>query len=308
MLVNRMVNAIRHPPQLNKPVVSISQDRKTAETSGRSMLVHVEGETSPTRFDTVFTTTTLAALQRMDLSEAGLHPGQRRAIDSLHYDGATKIAIRFTHAWWQGPHGSLYRGGEARTDLPLRVCVYPSLNPDSDDKPAVLLCSYTWARDAQRLAALVRDSSPAGEESLVELLLRNLAALHAGITYESLRAAYQTHYAFAWDHDPYAAGAFALFGPGQFRSLYPFLTRPAANGALHIAGEAASPVHGWVQGSLVSAYRAVQHFLGRYGMEEAMARLEAQWACGSDLEPGHRSLSHLQVYLARESHRQQNGV
>jgi len=37
-----------------------------------------------------------------------------------------------------------------------------------------------------------------------------------------------------------AIRAYAFFGPGEFRSLYPHLVRPAADSRFHIVGEAAS--------------------------------------------------------------------
>ena len=40
--------------------------------------------------------------------------------------------------------------------------------------------------------------------------------------------------------DDFSSGAYAFFGPGQFRSLYPHLIRPAADSRFHIVGEAAS--------------------------------------------------------------------
>ena len=51
-------------------------------------------------------------------------------------------------------------------------------------------------------------------------------------------------------------GAFAMFGPGQFQSLYKHVTIPAAH-ALHFAGEATSVHHAWVEGALSSAFRSV---------------------------------------------------
>lgn len=72
----------------------------------------------------------------------------------------------------------------------------------------------------------------------------------------------------AWYNDPYARGAFALFGPGQFGStelsgevkgfsMFASLKAPAAGGRLHFAGEATSIHHAWVVGALNSAWRAV---------------------------------------------------
>jgi hypothetical protein len=38
-------------------------------------------------------------------------------------------------------------------------------------------------------------------------------------------------------------GAFAYFGPGQFSNIYQEVTKPAAGGLLHFAGEATSVNH-----------------------------------------------------------------
>ena len=38
-------------------------------------------------------------------------------------------------------------------------------------------------------------------------------------------------------------GAYAYFGPGQYKTMYRSLTMPGAQGRFHIAGEAASARH-----------------------------------------------------------------
>ena len=108
------------------------------------------------------------------------------SIRALGYGASCKVAIYFKTPWWQLAPYDINRGGVARTDLPLRVCVYPSynnkdqnLNPDWDpEKPAVLLCSYTWGQDAQRIGSLISKEAPVGEEQLKNVLLHNLALLH----------------------------------------------------------------------------------------------------------------------------------
>lgn len=57
----------------------------------------------------------------------------------------------------------------------------------------------------------------------MEFLLRNLAKLYEStITYDEIKKAYMGVYnAYSWSHNPDSAGAFALFGPGQFSNLYP---------------------------------------------------------------------------------------
>lgn len=86
----------------------------------------------------------------MDLQNAGLSWGTKQAIRSLNYGASCKVAIKFKTPWWQVAPFSINKGGLSKTDLPLRVCVYPSYNIKSDlnpewnqHKPSVLLCSYT---------------------------------------------------------------------------------------------------------------------------------------------------------------------
>ena len=264
------------------------------------MLVQVVSEPTPRRYSTVFNTTSLACMQRMDLAQAELHPAQKEAIRSLHYDASTKVAIKFSYPWWITKCG-VTRAGVASTDSPLRMCVYPSYSlSDDPNQSAVLLCSYTWSQDALRVGALVTDASPAGEEELRELMLRNLARLHAHrISYEEIAEAYITHYAFDWTKDQYASGAFALFGPGQFSNLYPYLSRPTADAKLHIVGEATSAHHAWLVGGLDSAYRAAHHFLQRFDRHENLWRLERQWGTPAEMETGDTGNSHLQMELGR---------
>ena len=144
--------------------------------------------------------------------------------------------------------------------------MYPSYNIHDKGK-GDLLCSYLWAQDAQRLGTLIDPRSPENEEELKELMLSNLAQLHAkpeeGWPYEDLlkhlRDLYITHHAYDWYHDPNMSGAFGYFGPGQFSKMWPQIMKP--NGWLFLIGEAASAHHGWIVGALESSVRAVYQLL-----------------------------------------------
>lgn len=295
-----MQKDLKYQPQVNKRVEAISIDRRSQEDG--NMSVKCADQTEPrTGYSTVFNTTTLGCLGRMDLRGLELHPSQKDAIRSLHYDESAKVALKFKYPWWIVDCG--IRGGVGSTDLPLRTCVYPSYNlNDGADKPAVLLASYTWAQDATRMGSLVdRQPEPKSDGELVELILRNLARLHAEhISYEKIKAAFTGEYhAYAWSHDPNTAGAFALFGPGQFSNLYPYLSRPAADSKFHIVGEAASVHHAWVVGALDSAYTAVYRFLYRFQMWDAMDKLIEEWGTVDELEVGEEGTVHLQVMLGQ---------
>ncbi|KAK0672657.1 putative L-amino-acid oxidase precursor [Cercophora samala] len=301
LLTDAMQASLSTKVETGKRVEAISINRASSDDG--NMAVKCADETEArTGYSTVFSTTTLGCLGRMDLRSLELHPSQKDAIRALHYDESVKVALKFSYPWWIVDCG-ITQAGVASTDLPLRTCVYPSYNiHDDPTKPAVLLASYTWAQDATRTGSLVNNrESPAGEEELVELILRDLALLHGEtISYDKIRAAFTgVHHAYSWPQDPTTAGAFALFGPGQFSNLYPYLTRPAADSKFHIVGEASSAHHAWIVGALDSAVAAVARFLKRFELHDQLRELEEKWGGAEELETGVEGTLHLQVAMGK---------
>lgn len=257
----------RSKPQFHRQVTAIKTDLE--EGSIGLKIKHTDYPdhiTEERKYFAVFNSTTLGALQRMDLTQADLNYGTKQAIRSLGYGASCKVGMKFKTAWWMKEPLNINRGGIGKTDLPLRVCVYPSYSVgDEKCEPAVLLCSYTWAQDAQRIGSLISSTSPTGENELKEVLFHNLALLHASdkLPYEKLLAIikdqYITHHAYDWYHDPNMSGAFAYFGPGQFSDMWSQIIKP--NGWLFLIGEAASAHHAWIVGALESSVRAVYQLL-----------------------------------------------
>lgn len=253
-----------------------TQDEKS-EAENCSIRVTIqgkEGEEKPRDYDAVFNSAPLGSMQRMDLRGLNLNWGTKQAIRSLGYGASCKVGIKFKYRWWVEEESlSITRGGVGSTDLPIRNCVYPSYNLTKADastykekKPGVLLCSYSWSQEAQRIGALIKKGAdPASEIELKALLIDNLARLHSKKPYEydqlhKMIEAYITHFAYDWYTDPGTTGAFAYFGPGQFRAMYPWIAN--RNDGNHvIIGEAASAHHAWVVGALESATRGVYQFL-----------------------------------------------
>ncbi|WYZ40431.1 hypothetical protein EsH8_IV_000772 [Colletotrichum jinshuiense] len=102
--------------------------------------------------------------------------------------------------------------------------------------------------------------------------------------------------AFKFLRDQYTGGAFALFGPGQFKHLYPEFQQVFCDNKFTMCGDALSAHHAWTSGALDSAYAAVYSWLvaiGRPGKNknvgEADKRL-VRWAVklGGAKEPKHR--------------------
>lgn len=301
-LIKKMLAYIKVKPETKKRVTKISIDR--SRVSGQNMQVEVAGENVARTYSTVFSTASLACMQRMDLRGLELHPSQKDALRSLRYDASCKVAIRFQSPWWVTKCG-ITGGGSASTDLPVRTVVYPSNNPEAT-KSAVLMVSYTWSQDAQRVGSLISRDGQGVDDELKELILQNLVRLHAPfVDYTYVKSQVLELHAYDWYSDPNTSGAFALFGPGQFENLYPYLTRPTADGNFHFVGEAASAHHAWIAGSLDSAALAVHAFLKKYQLEPRyqdtaqsyLDLLDKRWGRPEELDGSEEGTEHLQVAL-----------
>jgi monoamine oxidase len=268
--------------KFNKTVAALSYTDEGCD----QIDVTVKEDTEPRRYDAVFNSATLGAMQHMQLEGLNLNWGTKSAIRSLGYGASCKVGIRFKTLWWKQEkvlgENCVKLGGQGKTDLPIRTCVYPSYNVDDKaNLPGVLLASYTWSQDADRIGSLINRNSPEGEEELKELLIHDLARLHANKSnpgaemekdkeydrlHKIISEAYLDHYAYNWHNNPRTVGAFAYFGPGQFKNMYPYVIR---NDGKHIiVGEAASAHHAWVVGALESAVRGVYQFLNRHSKRD----------------------------------------
>jgi monoamine oxidase len=167
---------------------------------------------------------------------------KQRAIRQLNYSESTKILFQVRHRFWETEDGIV--GGTTATDLPIRRMVYPSHPPADGGDRAVLLASYTWSQDATRWAAM-------DPETRLEQALDDVAQIHP-----SVREAFEGGASHAWSTDPFAAGAFALFAPGQQTQLQADIVQP--EGRVHFAGEHCSLHHAWIQGALESGIRAAR--------------------------------------------------
>ncbi|KAF4551415.1 Flavin containing amine oxidoreductase-like protein 5 [Elsinoe fawcettii] len=253
-------------------------------------------QSTTTQYDAVFSTTTFGALQRMDLSGLNLTQRQLIGIRALSYDRATKVAIKFSSAWWNkympnSKKGPPYKyGGVSSSDLPVSNVVYPSWHDTTNgvDQAHTIIVSYSWAQDATRMASLVQDQNKEKADKndpLIQLIFMNLTKLwHEDLKphgvsdeqfHDELFSSYQCHHAFAWSHDPYATGGFALFGPGQFSHMYQQFTKPLCKGKLMICGEAVSAHHAWISGALDSAYNATMTWMQANGDTDGQLKLKA---------------------------------
>jgi monoamine oxidase len=84
-----------------------------------------------------------------------------------------------------------------------RNSVYPSY-PPVGTKSSVLIVSYCWTQDAQRLGALIDKNTPTVSSTLLDLVLRDLAEVH-GMRVSDFPNIIDT-YAFDWTTNPATQG------------------------------------------------------------------------------------------------------
>ena len=126
LLTDAMRATLRTPQgdeqMLGKQVTSIALRRveATVDVPTSSVIdVTVRGEAEARNYAAVFNTTTLACLQRMDLTGLELLYEQKDAIRSLHYDTASKVGMKFKKPWWI--NYGIDQGGLGKTDMPIRT-------------------------------------------------------------------------------------------------------------------------------------------------------------------------------------------
>ncbi|PBK92484.1 hypothetical protein ARMGADRAFT_930202 [Armillaria gallica] len=275
--INAMVSKISDPTQIkyNKRVTSITPTangtKPLSVTYGGS-----GGAKASTEYDYVISTIPLPALRFVDLDGCNLSYAQLEGMRTLRYDSSCKVGIRFSSRWWQTLATGSITGGQTKTDRVVRTVVFPSYGVDDPNADAVMIASYTWSQDAARVGGLINGRNTVDEQFLIDNILKDLAALH-DVTFDFLEKELRDWCAWDWYSDPFTLGAFALFGPGQFSSIYPAFGQGAAGGRLLFAGEALSDQHAWVEGALDSAYEAVRKILEGAGLETYLEKLEANW-------------------------------
>ena len=187
--------------QLGMRVTSIVP---TDPTQSSPLNVVIAGKNSRT-YSHIISTLPLNCLRALDISQCGLTLKQSNALRELQYRPATKIGIRFKTAWWTEGDIKIV-GGQSLTDRHIRNVVYPSCN---DGNSRVLVASYCWSDDAERLGALM-GTGKASEEQLKAIVLRDLAALH-DVTVDFLEQNLMDIHSYDWNRDPLAMGTLPCF-------------------------------------------------------------------------------------------------
>uniref|UniRef100_A0A0A1WC99 L-amino-acid oxidase n=1 Tax=Echis coloratus TaxID=64175 RepID=A0A0A1WC99_ECHCO len=170
-----------------------------------------------------------------------LSTSKTRALRSLPYASATKIALVCTEKFWENDG---IRGGRSITDLPSRVIYYP--NHDFPHGIGVLLASYVWYSDSDFYTAL-------SDEKCVDVVMDDLVEIHQ-VSKNYLKSVCGKHVVQKWTLDQYSRGAFSAYTPYQFTHYSHILAQN--EGRIYFAGEHTSHPHGWIDTSMTTAIRA----------------------------------------------------
>ena len=256
----------------------------TKQENGQILLTTNDG--AEFSYDHVISTIPLGVLHSsVDTSTLDFDLRKRMGIRLLNIEPCVKISLKFKTRWWQDPvkmNNKPIVGGQTFTDMPIRRIVYPSYGLECSDATGSLLVSYTWGQDATRIGARVSPKVPSqktnmnsiSEIELVQEVLDQLTQIHGRI----VRQEYMNEFFIMnWDSNPLSMGAFALFGPGQYNTFHRSMIKPEVDGYLHFAGDSTSVYHGWIEGALNSAYRAVMEILVKENMGNRLKQLSKKW-------------------------------
>jgi len=84
---------------------------------------------------------------------------------------------------------------------------YPANVTQEDQLSKVMIVSYTWTQDAERMGSFIHQDGTAKPE-LIDMIFRNLADVH-GVTVDWLKQFWQgEYYAWDWLHNPLTMGSF----------------------------------------------------------------------------------------------------
>ncbi|KIM73740.1 hypothetical protein PILCRDRAFT_719225 [Piloderma croceum F 1598] len=207
VLSDAMLNAILTKPKYHQRVTSI---KDVAEDSNQTLSVVIDRSGDPNlsnntettkKYSNIISTLPLSVLRTVDLDDVYLSTSQRAALRELLYTPSIKVGIQFKSAWWEQLD---IIGGQSYTDRPVRVIVYPSYGP-GPRKSNVLIASYNGMQDSQRLGALMRGRGTSEEKTLLNLIMKDLAAVH-NLPIDNLWKEYIDYHPWDWYGDSNTLG------------------------------------------------------------------------------------------------------
>jgi monoamine oxidase len=173
--------------------------------------------------------------------ETNLSEKKTAAIQAVPYSSSVKIGLEMKRRFWEDD-AAIY-GGHSFTNQEIGLVSYPNHNLLGDG-PAVLLGAFASGAGGYRLGGL----SP---EERIEVALAQGSVFHP----ESYRKEFLSGASVAWSRVPWVMGCCARWNEDTRREHYQELV--ALEDRIVLAGEHASYVGCWMEGSLLSSLDAI---------------------------------------------------
>ncbi|WP_226577903.1 flavin monoamine oxidase family protein [Halobacillus litoralis] len=219
----------------NQKVTRIQQFHDHVRVEAEDQLYHQKNCWTA---DLLLTTIPFSVFQLVDIEPyTSVSVKKWQSIHEVVNVPSVKIGVEFSCKFWED-----YPFGNVVTDYPSRFIYLPS-HDQGKAGPGIILASYSWGQNALLFNSL-------SKKQAVQVVLDDLARIYGSVVYET----YMNSVVYNWSRNPYSAGAFTLFTPGQSRDLSDVIIAP--EGRIHYAGEHTSSFHGWIEGAVESGIRA----------------------------------------------------
>lgn len=223
---------------------------------GQILVTCAGGQVVP--FDRVIVTTSNRAMElahRLTADGTFLTNEVLRAVRETHLTGSSKLFMLTENKFWlkKGSPTTILSDGLARGVYCL------DYQPDDPDGKGVVLLSYTWEDDANKMLSIL------DKKERCQRLVDDLANISPDFARHLVPANgdYERHVLqHDWLMDPYSVGAFKLNYPGEDiyseRLFFQFATakRPEEDTGLYLAGCGCSFTGGWVEGAVQTGLNA----------------------------------------------------
>ncbi|KAJ5660082.1 hypothetical protein N7507_006533 [Penicillium longicatenatum] len=187
-----------------------------------------------------------------------------RAISSLNYDPACKMALLYETRFWEHTENPIFGGCGSVDVAGVGSVCYPSYNMNGTG-PGVILASYISGTEARSAAAL----SP---EEHVSLIQRTMVEVHGEVAAEQFTGIYDRQ---CWEFDQHQAGAWCDPLVGQQELYLPAYYQTELQTIF--IGEHTSYTHAWIFSALDSAVRGTTQLLLDLGLVDEAKTVVDTW-------------------------------
>lgn len=209
-----------------------------------SSLVDVKTSRTTYTSDAVIVSMPLPCMQAVTFTPA-LPPTLQQAIREIKYGDIVKVALQFDHRWWVTEDGEMHPQGKA---IGTSGVVYDCANYSSGD-----VCEQSSSPEGVLMAYL---TPPMSDE--IRACESNDAQIERTLDYvrklvpDGTDMRFQRGVVQDWKLEPYACGAYAVFGKSQQQMR---MELRKAHGRIFFAGEHTSEWQGYMNGAIESGHR-----------------------------------------------------